>query len=100
MAVMMVMVTPTMMVVMPVTAALFTPLRLFLTLFSRRSFHQALQLQPFFLTKTLQNLLHVRHVLTIPQAIGNASHHNAAVSVFPTFARLLVTGRQDPGQGV
>jgi hypothetical protein len=78
---MMVMVTPTMMVMVPVTAPLFTPLRLFLTVLSPRSFHQAFQRQPFFLTEALENFLHVRHFLTIPSAIVRATHHYATVFI-------------------
>ena len=83
MAVMMVMVvmTPAMMMMMPVTTALFTPLRFFLARFSRRAFHQPLQRQPLLLTETLQNLLYVRHVLTIPPAIVNAAYRNTVVSI-------------------
>jgi len=53
-------------VMVPVAAPLVTPLRLFLTLFPRRSLHQPLQRRPLFLIQTLPNLLYVRHFLTIP----------------------------------
>jgi hypothetical protein len=53
-------------VVVPMTAPLFTAPRLFLTLFSRCSFQRALQRQPLFLVETFQNFLHVRHDITIP----------------------------------
>lgn len=65
---MMVMVAPTVMVVMmmvvTVTAPLFALPRLFLTPFSGRSFQRALQRRPLLLAETLQNFLHVRHVVT------------------------------------
>ena len=87
-AVLMVMVTPTMMVMVPVTAPLFPPLRPFLTLLSGRSFHQTFQRQPFFLIETLQNFLHVRHFLTTPSAIVHATHPNTPVFI----GRQFITG--------
>lgn len=69
MVVVMVMVAPAMMAVMMMvvvtaTAPLFTLPRLFLTPFSGCSFQRALQRHPLLLAETLQNFLHVRHVVT------------------------------------
>jgi hypothetical protein len=85
--IMVVMMAPTIMVVMmaPLIGLVFTALLGFLMLFTSRAFHQALQLRPFFLTETLQDLLHVGHFLTVLHAVILSRHHNASVFIAPQF---------------
>jgi hypothetical protein len=85
------MVTPTVMVMMmvmvvPMTALLFTLPHPFLTLFSRCFFQRALQRQPLFLVETFQNFLHVCHDVTatfvgMPCGIPSRPHETLLIIV-------------------